>query len=68
MFRSIIGCVLRCPKDKLFDKSMQNGLTKRSVQAIGSEIEEKVFLAIELSLLRFTDSDYPFGIFKLFFY
>jgi hypothetical protein len=41
MFRSIIGCVLRCPKDKLFDKSMQNGLTKRSVQAIGSEIEEK---------------------------
>jgi hypothetical protein len=25
-------------------------------------------LAIELSLLRFTDSDYPFGIFKLFFY
>ena len=26
------------------------------------------FFAIELFLLRFTDSDYPFGIFKLFFY
>ena len=26
------------------------------------------FSAIELSLFRFTDSDYPFGIFKLFFY
>jgi len=24
-------------------------------------------LAIVLSVLRFTDSDYPFGIFKLFF-
>ena len=26
MFGSIIGCVLRCPKDKLCDKSLQKGL------------------------------------------
>jgi len=34
IFRSIIGCALRCPKDKLPEKSMQNGLIIRSVHAI----------------------------------
>ena len=34
MFGSILGCVLRCPKDKLCYKSLQKGLFKRSVQAI----------------------------------
>ena len=42
MFGSINGCVLiRCTKDKLCDKSLQNGLFKRSVQAIRWEIEDK---------------------------
>ena len=31
MFGSTIGCVLRCPKNKLCDKSLQNVLLKRSV-------------------------------------
>jgi hypothetical protein len=29
-----MGCVLRFPKDKLCDKSLQKGLLKRSVHAI----------------------------------
>jgi hypothetical protein len=41
MFGSIMGCVLRFPKDKLCDKSLQKGLFKRSVHAIRWEIEEK---------------------------
>ena len=33
MFGPTIGCVLRCPTNKLRDKSLQKGLFKRSVQA-----------------------------------
>jgi hypothetical protein len=40
-FRQVTICVLRFPKDKLCDKSLQKGLFKRSVHAIRWEIEEK---------------------------
>ena len=33
-----IGCVLRCPKDKLCYKSLQKGFFKKSVQAIRWDI------------------------------
>jgi hypothetical protein len=50
MFLSIIGYVLRCPKDKLCDKLLHKGLFKRFVQATGRvERNHVIFTAQKLS-------------------